>query len=104
MEFFRTNQEKDFEFFVKHIGKLQPAEFCGLAKILSVPTLRELHEIGLNSEDLKNKTQEELCEIVDKLTIPADELLEKIMDKYLTLSKKARKTVNQILKDIQRGK
>jgi hypothetical protein len=89
---------------VKHIGKLQPAEFCGLAKILSIPTLRELHEIGLNKEDLKNKTQEELGEAMDKLTIPADELLEKIMDKYLTLSKQARKTVNQILKDIQRGR
>ena len=104
MGVFQTRKEKDFEFFVKHIGKLQPAEFCGLAKILSIPTLRELHEIGLNSDDLKNKTQEELGEVMDKLTIPADELLEKIMDKYLTLSKQARKTVNQILKDIQRGR
>jgi hypothetical protein len=104
MEFFRNNKEKDFEFFVKHISKLQPAEFCGLARVLNIPTLRGLHEIGLNNEDLKDKTQEELGEILDKLTIPADELLEKIMDKYLTLSKKGRKTINQILKDIQRGK
>lgn len=104
MNFLRPNIEKDFEFFVKNVGKLQPAEFVGLAKVLSVSTLRGLHEIGLTSEDLKDKTQEELGEIMDRLTVPADELLEKMMDKYLTLSKQARKTVNQILKDVQRGK
>ena len=104
MNFLRPNIEKDFEFFVKNVGKLQPAEFVGLAKVLSVPTLRGLHEIGLTPEDLKDKTQEELGEIMDRLTISADELLEKMMDKYLTLSKKARKTINQILKDVQRGK
>jgi hypothetical protein len=102
--FFRSNLEKDFEFFVKNIGKLEPAEFCGLAKVLGVSTLRGVHEIGLTPEDLKGKTEEETRKIVEELTIPTDEILEKMMDKFLGLSKKGRKTVNQILKDIKRGK
>jgi hypothetical protein len=63
MEFFRSNLEKDFEFFVKNITKLDPVEFCGLAKILSVPTLRGLHEIGLTVEELKEIPQEKFGEI-----------------------------------------
>ena len=102
--FFKSNLEKDFEFFVRNIGKLEPAEFVGLAKILSVPTVRGLQEIGLPAEDLKGKTEEETREIVDKLTIPVDEVLEKMMDRFLELPRKRRKEINQILKDIKRGK
>ena len=104
MEFFRSSLEKDFEFFVKNITKLDPVEFCGLAKILSVPTLRGLQEIGLTVEELKEIPQEKFGEIQDQLTISTDEILEKMMDRYLNLSKKRRKEINQILKDIQRGK
>ena len=104
MEFFRSNLEKDFEFFVKNITKLDPVEFCGLAKILSVPTLRGLQEIGLTVEELKEIPQEKFSEIQDQLTISTDEILEKMMDRYLNLSKRRRKEINQILKDIQRGK
>lgn len=102
--FFRPNLEKDFEFFVRNITKLQPAEFCGLAKILSVSTLRGLHEIGLTAEDLKGKNEEEAREIVERLTVPMDEVLEKMMDRFLELPRKRRKEINQILKDAQRGK
>ena len=104
MDFFKTNLEKDFEFFVKNITHLQPAEFCGLAKVLSVPMLRGLEEIGMPAEDLKNKTEEETREIVEKLTIPTEEVLEKMMDKFLSLSRRRRKEINQILKDVKRGK
>ena len=104
MEFFRTNLEKDFEFFVGNIVKLEPVEFCGLARVLSVPTLRGLHEIGLTVDELKTKTPEELEETQAQLTVPFDEILEKMMDKFLNLSRKRRKEINQILKDIQRGK
>ena len=104
MNFFRSNLEKDFEFFVKNIGKLEPAEFCGLAKILGVPTLRGLHEIGLAVEDLKGKSEDETRDIVDRLTIPTDEVLENMMDKFLSFPKKRRQKINQILKDIKRGR
>ena len=104
MNFLRPNIEKDFEFFVKNVGKLQPAEFVGLAKVLSVPTLRGLHEIGLAVEDLKGKSEEETRDIVDRLTIPTDEVLEKMMDKFLSFPKKRRQKINQILKDVKRGR
>jgi hypothetical protein len=32
--------EKDFETFMKNLGKLEPVEFAGLAKILSVDMIR----------------------------------------------------------------
>jgi hypothetical protein len=33
-----------------------------------------------------------------------DTVLEEMMDRFLALSKKRRKEINQILKDVQRGK
>ena len=101
---FKGNLEKDFEYFVRNIVKLQPAEFCGLAKVLSVPTMRGLQEIGLTVEELKGKTKEEAQEIVTELTIPMDEVLEKMMDRFLGLPRRRRKEINKILKDAQRGK
>lgn len=101
---FRKNIEKDFEFFVQNITKLEPIEFCGLARILSVPTLRGLHEIGVTVDELKDKTPEALEEIQVQLTIPAEEILEKMMDKFLELPRRRRKEINQILKDIKRGR
>ena len=101
---FRSNLEKDFEYFVKNIGKLEPAEFCGLAKILSINTVRGLDEIGVRAVDLKGKTEEETKALMEKLTIPMDEVLEKMMDRFLELPRRRRKEINQILKDIQRGR
>ena len=104
MEFFRSNLEKDFEFFVRNISKLSPTEFVGLAKIMGIPTLRGLDEAGVSIEDFKEKADWEKREIVDKLTIPTDQVLEQMLDKFLVLSKKARKTVIQLIKDAQRGR
>ena len=104
MKFFRTKLEKDFEFFVGNIGKLSPTEFVGLAKVMGISTLRGLDEIGLTPADFKEKADWEKREIVDKLTIPSDQILEKMMDKFLDMSKKARSTVIQLIKDVQRGK
>ena len=101
---FRKNLEKDFEYFVRNIGKLQPAEFCGLAKILSVSTMRGLQEIGMTMEELKQKPKEEAQAIAEKLSVPMDEILEKMMDRFLELPRRRRKEINQILKDIQRGR
>lgn len=104
MKFFKTKLEKDFEFFVGNIGKLNPTEFVGLARVMGVPTLRGLDEIGLTPAELKEKEDWEKREIVDKLTLPSDQILEKMMDKFLDMSKKARGTVVQLIKDVQRGK
>ena len=103
MGIFQTRKEKDFEFFVRNIGKLSPTEFVGLAKVMGISTLRGLDEIGLTPAELKEKADWEKREIVDKLTVSTDKVLEQMLDKFLVLSKKARKTVIQLIKDVQRG-
>ena len=102
--FFRPSIEKDFEYFVRNIGKLQPAEFCGLAKILSVPMINQEKLEGLTPEQIKKLELEEKENYMIEFARPMDVVLEEIMDRYLTLSKKRRKEINQILKDVQRGK
>ena len=104
MRFFKTKIEKDFTFFVNNIGKLQPAEFLGLAKVMSVPIMRGLDEIGMTVEELKALDEEQARVTLEKLIIPTDKILEQMMDKFLSLSKQARTTIIQILKDTQRGK
>lgn len=104
MKIFQNRIEKDFEFFVKSLPALEPIEFCGLAKILSVSMVKtELvdfdkerwNEIKENDE-MKAKIQESL--------VPMDEVLEQMMDKYLELPKRRRKEINKILKDIKKAK
>ena len=102
--FFRANLEKDFEYFVKNIGKLTPAEFCGLAKILSVSIIDKAKVEGLTPEQIEElKLQEEKNYMVE-FSRPMDTVLEEMMDRFLALSKRRRKEINQILKDVQRGK
>lgn len=102
--FFRPSIEKDFEYFVRNITKLQPAEFCGLAKILSVDMVRREKIEGLTKEDIEKMGLDERQEYMAEITRPMDEVLEAMMDRYLVLSKKRRKEINQILKDAQRGR
>ena len=104
MGIFQTRKEKDFEFFVRNIGKLSPTEFVGLAKIMGIPTLRGLDEANVSIEDFKEKADWEKREIVAKLTIPTEQVLEQMLDKFLILSKRARNTVIQLIKDVQRGR
>ena len=101
---FRSNLEKDFEFFIRNIVSLEPIEFIGLAKVLAVPTVRELSEIGLRAEDLAAKTPEELKAMAEDLVRPAEEIMEEMMNKFLDLPRRRRKEINQILKDVKRGK
>ena len=103
-QFFRSNLEKDFEFFVKNITNLQPAEFCGLAKVLSVSMVRQEKLEGLTKEDIEKMGLEEQTEYMAEFMIPMDEVLEKMMDRFLELPKHRRKEINQILKDVKRGK
>ena len=101
---FRSNLEKDFEYFMKNITKLEPAEFCGLAKVLSVPMVRHEQLVGLAKEDIDKMGLDERTEYVAELIVPMDEVLEKMMDRFLELPKKRRKEIIQILKDVKRGK
>lgn len=101
---FRTNLEKDFEYFVKNITKLEPAEFCGLAKILSVPMVHKEKLTDLSAEDIEKMGLDEKAEYIAELLVPMDKILEAMMDKFLSLPKRRRKEINQILKDVQRGR
>ena len=103
-QFFRSNLEKDFEFFVKNITNLQPAEFCGLAKVLSVSMVKQEKLEGLTKEDIEKMGLEEQTEYMAEFMVPMDEVLEKMMDRFLELPKRRRKEINQILKDVKRGK
>lgn len=104
MEFLRNKQEKDFEFFVKNIGKLEPAEFCGLAKILSVPMIDREKIDGLTPEQIEELKLDEKKSYMIEFARPMDKVLEEMMDRYLGLTKRRRKEINQILRDVQRGK
>ena len=96
--------EADFEYFIRALPALEPVEFCGLAKILSVPMVRpELVEF--DKETFENLKDDEAMQA--KLTeslLPMVQILEKMMDRYLELPKRRRKEINDILKEIKKFK
>lgn len=96
--------EADFEYFVRALPALEPVEFCGLAKILGVEMTRpELIDFDhATFEQLKD--DEAMQAKITEALIPMEEVLEAMMDKYLSLNKKRRKEINQILKDIKRSR
>lgn len=102
--FFRSNLEKDFEYFVRNITKLSPAEFCGLAKVLSVPMIDKVKVESLTPEQIEELKLQDKENYMIEFSRPMDVVLEEMMDRFLELSKKRRKEINQILKDIQRGR
>ena len=102
--FFRSSLEKDFEYFVRNIGKLNPAEFCGLAKVLSVPMIDKEKVEGLTPEQIEELKLQDKENYMIEFSRPMDKVLEEMMDRFLSLSKKRRREINQILKDVQRGK
>ena len=63
MNMFRSNLEKDFEYFVRHIGKLEAVEFCGLAKILGVEMTRKLDMSQIDIEKLKEDLDGQIEEL-----------------------------------------
>ena len=105
MKIFEKKIENDFEFFVRSLPALEPIEFLGLAKVLCVPTVRESKVLELSKEDLERAKNGEDVDInIEETLIPADEILEAMMDKFLSLNKKRRKEINQILKEIKKSK
>ena len=104
MKIFEKRIESDFEFFVRSLPALEPVEFLGLAKVLCVPTVRD-SELSFNKEEWeKAKDDEAIQATIAETLIPADEILEAMMDKYVSLNKKRRKEINQILKEIKKSK
>lgn len=76
MKFFRSSLEKDFDFFVRNLTILEPIEFCGLAKIFGIKLDKE--EKDENDRPVPR---------------PLEEVLEELMDKFLSLSKRRRKEI-----------
>ena len=103
MNFMQSRKEKDFEFFVKALPALEAVEFAGLAKILGVKMVNTEVEFDREKfESLKdNKAMQ--AKLAESL-LPMDEVLEKMMDRYLGLSKHRRKEINGILKEIKTSK
>lgn len=105
MSFMQKRIESDFEYFVKALPSLEPVEFLGLAKVLSVPTVREKKVQELSMEDFERaKNGEDVDLNVEEVLVPADEILEGMMDKFLSLNKKRRREINNILKEIKKSK
>ena len=103
MKFMHSRKEKDFEFFVKALPMLEPVEFAGLAKILSVPMTNS--EIEFDKEEFKSLKENEAMQAkLAESLLPMDEILEKMMDRYLDLSKHRRREINGILKEIKTSK
>lgn len=105
MNIFQSRIEKDFEFFVKTLPALEPVEFCGLAKVLSIPLTRESELLNFDKEEYEKLKDKEIMQaVVAETLVPMDEVLEQMMDKYLGLTKRRRKEINQILKEIKKSK
>ena len=105
MNIFQSRIEKDFEFFVKSLPALEPVEFCGLAKVLSIPLTKESELLNFDKEEYeKLKDKEVMQAVVAETLVPMDEVLEQMMDKYLGLTKRRRKEINQILKEIKKSR
>ena len=103
MKFMHSRKEKDFEFFVKALPMLEPVEFAGLAKILSVPMTNS--KIEFDKEEFESLKENEAMQAkLAESLLPMDEILEKMMDRYLDLSKHRRKEINGILKEIKTSK
>ena len=103
MKLLQSRIENDFEQFVKALPSLEPVEFIGLANLLGVPMTRS--EISFDREEFEALKEDESIQAkLEESLIPLDEVLEALMEKYLSLSKRRRKEINQILKDIKKSR
>lgn len=103
MKLMQSRKERDFESFIKALPSLEAVEFAGLAKILGVKMVSS--EIEFNKEEFESlKDNEAMQAKLTESLLPMDQILEKMMDKYLELPKRRRKEINGILKEIKRAK
>ena len=59
---------------------------------------------GLTPEQIEELKLQEDKDYMVEFSRPMDTVLEEMMDRFLELPKRRRKEINQILKDVQRGK
>lgn len=103
MKLMQSRKEKDFELFVKALPSLEAVEFAGLAKILGVKMVNS--EVEFDREEFENlKDNEAMQAKLTESLLPMDQILEKMMDRYLELPKHRRREINDILKEIKRAK
>lgn len=103
MKFMQSKKEKDFELFIKALPSLEAVEFAGLAKILGVKMINS--EVEFDKEEFENlKDNEAMQAKLTESLLPMDQILEKMMDRYLELPKHRRREINDILKEIKRAK
>jgi hypothetical protein len=55
--------------------------------------IRQEKLVGLSKEDIEKMGLDEQTEYMAELTVPMDEVLEKMMDKFLELPKRRRKEI-----------
>ena len=75
--------EKNLEKFMLEISKLEPIEFLGLTKIFNIDLFSD--------EEEKNPREFEI-------------ILSEILDKYISLSRKQRRTIMKLVKSANLGK
>lgn len=77
-------KEKEFEEFLRGLARLEPVEFCGLARIMGV----------------------KMDEVVDdkRTPRPLEKIMEEMMDKFLGATRRRQKELLKLLKDARRGK
>ena len=80
MNAFRSNLEKDFEYFVKNLPKLEAVEFGGIAKILGVALYKQIGVEEVSVEELKNMSDDDKYNLKLELAIAIDEVFEQMMD------------------------
>lgn len=103
MKLTQSRKEKDFELFVKALPSLEAVEFAGLAKILGVKMVNS--EVEFDREEFESlKDNEAMQAKLTESLLPMDQILEKMMDRYLELPKRRRREINDILKEIKRAK
>ena len=103
MKLMQSRKEKDFELFVKALPSLEAVEFAGLAKILGVKMVNS--EVEFDREEFENlKDNEAMQAKLTESLLPMDQILEKMMDRYLELPKRRRREINDILKEIKKAK
>ena len=91
-----TKKEKQFEEFVRGLPKLNPRAFMRLASFLGVRTYKE--EIDL--EKVKDKDLNYIAQMLKENTLVADEILEKMMDRFLELRKGDRAKVLKLMRKV----
>jgi len=60
--------------------------------------------LEFDKEKYNQMEKDEKIEYVSQFNRPMDEVLNDVMDKFLALPKRKRREINQMLKDIKRGK